>query len=40
LYQKKYVKSAAFCHCLLHVLVSIGASLTYKDYYDARAVTH
>jgi hypothetical protein len=40
LYQKKYVKSAAVCHCLLHVLVSIGASMIYKDYYDARAVTH
>jgi hypothetical protein len=39
LYQKKYVKSAAVCHCLLHALVSIGASLTYKDYYDARAMT-
>lgn len=31
LYKKKYVKSAAFCHILLHLLVSIGASLTYKD---------
>ena len=34
LYEKKYVKSAAVCHCLLHALVSIGASLTYKDYYS------
>ena len=31
--KKKYVKSAALCHCLLHILVSIGASLTYRDYY-------
>jgi hypothetical protein len=31
--KKKYVKSAAFCHCLLHLLVSVGASLTYRDYY-------
>ena len=30
---KKYVKSAALCHCLLHTFVSIGASLTYRDYY-------
>lgn len=36
LYQKKYVKSAAFCHCLLHALVGMGAALTYKDYYYAR----
>ena len=34
LYEKKYVKSAAVCHCLLHALVSIGASMTYKDYYS------
>lgn len=31
--KNKYVKSAAFCHCLLHLLVSVGASLTYRDYY-------
>ncbi len=31
--KKKYVKTAACCHCLLHILVSIGASLTYRDYY-------
>ena len=40
LHEKKYVKSAAVCHCLLHALVSIGASMLYKDYYDARAMTH
>jgi hypothetical protein len=34
LYEKKYVNSAAVCHCLLHALVSIGASMTYKDYYS------
>lgn len=34
LYEKKYVKSAAVCHCLLHMLVSIGASFTYMDYYS------
>ena len=34
LYEKKYVKSAAVCHCLLHALVSLGASMTYKDYYS------
>ena len=36
LYEKKYVKTAAICHCLLHMLVSIGASLLYKDYYYLR----
>lgn len=36
LYQNAYVKSAAFCHCLLHALVGMGASLMYKDYYDTR----
>ena len=40
LHEKKYVKSAAVCHCLLHALVSIGASMLYKDYYDARVMTH
>jgi hypothetical protein len=30
---KKYVKTSAFFHCLLHLFVSIGASLTYRDYY-------
>jgi hypothetical protein len=34
LYEKKYVKSAAVCHCLLHALVSIGASMTYIDYHS------
>ena len=33
LYEKKFIKSAAFCHCLLHGLVSIGASATYRDFY-------
>jgi len=33
LYKKKYIKTSAFCHCLLHDLVSIGASLTYLNYY-------
>lgn len=33
LYKKKYFKTAAFCHCLLHILVSIGTTLTYRDYY-------
>ena len=36
LYKKKYVKSAAVCHCLLHALVSLGASMLYKDYYYSR----
>jgi|LakMenE01Jun11ns_1017448.scaffolds.fasta_scaffold9902875_2 hypothetical protein len=40
LYDKKYVKCAAFCHCLLHLLVSIGASLTYKDYYSQAAINN
>ncbi len=31
--KKKYIKTAALCHCLLHILVSVGASLTYRDYY-------
>lgn len=30
LYNINFIKSAAFCHCLLHILVSIGASTTYK----------
>jgi hypothetical protein len=30
---KKYVKTAAIMHCLLHILVSIGASFTYRDYF-------
>lgn len=37
LYDTKYIKSAALCHCLLHILVSIGASLTYRDYYYLQA---
>ena len=36
LYQNAYVKSAALCHCLLHALVGMGATLMYQDYYDAR----
>lgn len=24
---------AAYCHCLLHILVSMGAIFTYRDYY-------
>ena len=38
LYEKKYVKSAAVCHCLLHALVSIGASMLYKDYYSRKCI--
>jgi len=37
LYKKKYVKSAAVCHCLLHTLVSLGASMLYKDYYSRQS---
>lgn len=33
LYDLKYIKCAALCHCFLHSFVSIGASLTYYDYY-------
>jgi len=40
LYDKKYVKGAAFCHCLLHLFVSIGASLTYKDYYSQAVINN
>ena len=29
----KYQKTAAVCHCLLHLFVIIGATLTYRDYY-------
>lgn len=29
-----YIKSAVVCHCLLHMLVSFGASMIYMDYYD------
>ena len=36
--KKKYTKIAAFCHCLLHTLVSIGASFTYRDYYWNRSL--
>ena len=38
LYEKKYVKSAAVCHCLLHALVSIGASMLYKDHYSRKCI--
>lgn len=31
--QKKYIKTAAFFHCVLHGLVIAGATLTYRDYY-------
>lgn len=31
--KKKYIKTAAIMHCLLHILVSIGASFTYRDYF-------
>jgi len=33
LYQNAYVKSAALCHCMLHALVGMGATLMYQDYY-------
>jgi hypothetical protein len=39
LYQNAYVKSAALCHCLLHALVGMGATLMYQDYYDGRSDT-
>ena len=29
--KKKWTKTAALCHCCLHVLVSIGASFVYRD---------
>jgi len=29
-----YIKQAAICHCLLHVFVSVSASLIYQDYYE------
>jgi len=32
--KKKYIKTAAMCHCLLHTLVSIGASFTYRDKWN------
>ena len=31
--KKMWHKTSAFCHWLLHVLVSVGATLTYRDYY-------
>ncbi len=31
--QKKYIKTAAFFHCVLHGLVIFGATMTYRDYY-------
>ena len=31
--QKKYIKTAAFFHCVLHALVILGATMTYRDYY-------
>ena len=37
LYKKKHVKCAAVCHCLLHTLVSMGASMLYKEHYYSRA---
>jgi hypothetical protein len=29
----KYIKSAVFCHCMLHGLVITGAATTYRDYF-------
>lgn len=31
--KKKYIKTAALIHCFFHFLVSVGASLTYRDYF-------
>lgn len=33
IYNRKYIKSAAYCHCLLHLSIIAGASLTYRDLY-------
>ena len=34
----KYIKIAAFCHCMLHAFVSFGASMTYMDYYKKKTL--
>jgi hypothetical protein len=31
--KKKFIKTAALCHCLIHLIASAGASLTYREYY-------
>ena len=31
--KNKYIKSAVFCHCVLHGLVVTGTAMTYKDYF-------
>ena len=33
LYHLQFIKCVAACHCLLHALVSFGASMTYMDIY-------
>jgi hypothetical protein len=32
LFKLNKIKSAAICHCLIHILCSLGALLTYYDY--------
>ncbi len=29
-----YIRAAAFCHCLLHIFISLSASFIYRDYYE------
>jgi hypothetical protein len=31
-------KLAAFCHCLLHLFISVGVSFTYRDYYLQKTI--
>jgi hypothetical protein len=28
-----YIRTAAICHCLLHICISLSASFIYQDYY-------
>jgi hypothetical protein len=32
--QHNYIKTAALCHCLLHMCISLSASFIYQDYYE------
>lgn len=30
----KYIRSAALCHCLIHMCVGLSVCFTYRDYYE------
>jgi len=33
LYNQQYITYSAICHCLVHIFIIMGATLTYRDYY-------